>query len=88
MILTKLERRIIADLLELASDKFCNHGCNDYYLPGKGLSLEERRELILEMAYENDDPDEISYLENEEKCFDYTQDWRLMSYFAGKLISE
>lgn len=42
MSLKPYELKLIAKLLELASDKFANHGCNDYNLVKEaGLTLEE-----------------------------------------------
>jgi hypothetical protein len=36
--------KLAANLLEIASDQFSNHGCNDYELPGD-WTPEERMEL-------------------------------------------
>jgi hypothetical protein len=75
------EKNLIANLLEMASNEFSNHGCNDYRL--KGWTKEECRELDRKMHEWNGDP--------EEHCLDedhsIQMDWCLMAYFANKIRS-
>ena len=71
---------LIANLLELASDEFANHGCNDHPLP----DTPENRELWDEMVKENgEDPEDYCPITG--KGMIYFQDWWLMSFFADKL---
>ena len=77
------EVRLIAHCLELASNEFSNHGCNDFDLTDKDLNLtdKEKRELTLNMAVENGDPEEIHEVRNGDTR-DWASDWCVMSYFA------
>ena len=86
MKLKPYEMRLISHCLELASDEFGNHGCNDFDLTDKDLNLtdEQKRELTLNMAIENGDQDEIFEVRNGDTPR-YTTDWCVMSYFARML---
>lgn len=44
---------VAAEMLDLASDVFCNHGCEDHYLK----ATEGNIALVKEMIAESDDPD-------------------------------
>ena len=85
MILKPYEVRLIVHLLELASDEFSNHGCNDLSLTDSATDLtdDERREFALNMAIENGDQDEIYETRNGDTP-NYATDWCAMSYFARK----
>ena len=51
--------KAIARLLDMASSEFGSHGCND--LPRDffdGWTLEERKELVVDMHKKNGDPEE------------------------------
>jgi hypothetical protein len=77
---------LAADLLDLASDKFGNHICNDYSL--SHLSKEARRKLVLEMEAWNGDQEELARmiaLPADSVEFESTCDWYLMSYIAAQL---
>lgn len=83
MNLKPYEMRLIAHCLEMASDEFSNHGCNDFDLDTKSFNLtdNQKRELTLNMAIENGDPGEIYEVRNSD-TLRYTTDWGVMSYFA------
>lgn len=69
-----------ADLLELAADKFSNHGCNDYAIENN----EANRALVLEMEKFNDPEfDEADLNFSGDKI--YVMDWFLMRFCAAKL---
>lgn len=76
------EIKLISKLLEMASDEFSNHGCNDvedsFY---EGWTIEERIQLVKEFHEYNGDPEEFN--EN----FLYLGDDILMSFFAHKLLA-
>lgn len=74
----KNELELAAEMLELASDTFSNHGCNDYYLPEK-WSQDECDEFMLAMETWNRSP------ENYSPGCRVTDDWMVMSYLAAKV---
>jgi hypothetical protein len=85
--LTENECRIISDLLEMASEEFGNHGCNDYTIP----NTPENYEMISKIIQRNG-----AGLSKEEMKPDVgdtgkrilTEDWMLMDYFAKLLSGE
>ena len=78
-----LEKKLASELLEMASNEFGNHGCNDVdesiY---DGWSIDERRRFVKEFHEWNGDPEE--YDEN----FLHLQDFSLMNFMAHKLLNE
>lgn len=74
------EKILASEMLELASDQFAHHGCNDvhdsFY---DGWTIEERRKFIKDFHEWNGDPEE--YDEN----FLHIPDFALMSFLAYKL---
>lgn len=82
--MNKKERLLAAHLLEMASDQFCNHGCNDLNLKKLGWTTEERRNLMQRMHESNGDPEEFdpSY------DYEYFTDHWVMSFLADKLEEE
>lgn len=75
------ERKLIANLLNMAADEFSNHGCNDYPL----ANTQENRQIVSD-AYRGDDDewaDEILTFKGEKL---YTMDWLLMRHFAQKVL--
>jgi hypothetical protein len=73
------ERKLIGDLLELASSEFSNHCCND--APDdlfEGWTEEEKINLDKRMHEANGDPEE-----HDPNCVCF-MDWWLMSYFADR----
>lgn len=72
--------RLLASILELASDEFSNHGCNDYTLP----NTPENRALLVALEVWNDkqphDESELNYSRDRKQL--YMSDASLMGYFA------
>jgi hypothetical protein len=82
--LTKKELLLISTLLELASERFSNHGCNDYYLQPL-LTEDECIELDKFLHEWNGDPEE----HNPDWAKDGQQmDWFLMSYLSDRCKEE
>jgi len=81
--MTGKELKLVADLLDLASDEFSNHGCYDVddslY---EGWTKKEKTELCKYGCMVNNDPDE--YEDGDEIAFD----WVLMYVLAEKIRSE
>ena len=75
--LSKKEMNLAAKMLELASDTFSNHGCNDieenFY---NELTNEEKDAFIKEYHEWNGEPDEE---------FSDLADWTVMGFLAAKL---
>ena len=75
----KRELEILADLLELASDEFGNHGCNDFV-----LTRDETTDHMVDVAYYGDvDPADRAPFGGEM----YVQDHVMMDYFGIKIKS-
>jgi hypothetical protein len=72
------ELELTAKILDLASDEFANHGCNDLNLEQYGLPPETIENLHVAMAAYNGAPDERQHGK-------YTMDWYLMGYLAYRL---
>lgn len=80
--MTSNEQTILAKLLELASDKFSNHGCNDFPLP----NTDENWDLF-EAVLQTSDPAGWKMYPRTRPPSDkpiYFQDWMLMQYFQCK----
>jgi hypothetical protein len=77
---------LAAQLLDMAGDKFGNHGCNDFALPD--WSPAERRQLAIDYEKYNGDAGELEHLQGlpegsgEFECF---SDFCLMFYLAHRL---
>lgn len=76
---TNNELKILADLLEMASNEFCNHGCNDYELENSV----ENFKIISSNFYCDDEEFKPEYNPNNKKI--YAQDTMLMDYFKNKI---
>ena len=83
--------RLAAELLELASDTFGNHGCNDFKMTGR-FTDEERIALADLMNRQNLGPDyKTKYapdhddVDTAERIKYYTQDFALMDAMAFML---
>lgn len=80
--LTAKERKLICDLLEMASAEFSNHGCNDIEQDmWEGWTIEERKQFVKSYYEYNGDLNE--YDENHLEL----ADWELMNYMVHKLKS-
>ena len=77
------ERELAASMLEIAAEKFSNHGCNDVEesLFG-GWTLEQRQEFARQYHEWNGDPEEY-----DPKYF-HLPDWAIMSFLADRLRYE
>ncbi|HWY33966.1 MAG TPA: hypothetical protein VNX68_04925 [Nitrosopumilaceae archaeon] len=89
--MTKKEKLFLAELLEMASDEFSNHTCND--MPEellKNFTDKEKESLIKEYHEYNGDPEEIENSTSDLllEDFDCMPDWSWMSFFAYKLKEE
>jgi hypothetical protein len=74
------EKKLAAEFLNIASEQFSRHVCNDVDdLLFENWTLEERRKFIKEYHEWNGDPEE--YDEN----FLHLPDWAIMSFLAKKL---
>ena len=59
--MTTKENQLAAEMLELASDTFSNHGCNDVEdSVYEGWTLEERQQFVKEYYEWNGDPENYS----------------------------
>lgn len=72
------ERRLLVKVLEMASDTFSNHGCNDFNLKDHGLTKDEIKELQHAIAVNLD-------LEEEQEG-EWTQDWMVMDHLRKVVI--
>jgi hypothetical protein len=78
----KIEKyhKLIAVLLNMASDEFGNHSCNDFDLSIHIPNVNERRELVRAMYEDNGDSENF---DPEDDCI-WIHDFWLMGYFAGQ----
>lgn len=88
--LTAREAQLAINLLCKASDKFGNHGCNDFNLVEElGMSSQkERKALALAMEKWNGDEEELKRLEEDNGTHEWATDWYLMSYIAARIEEE
>jgi hypothetical protein len=83
--MTISEKLMVARLLEMASEQFSNHGCNDldnHFFAG--IPEEEIDDLDLKMFKINGDPE---CFEKGERIM-VAHDSGLMDYFSGVLLKE
>lgn len=81
--MTKNEKDLAALMLELASDEFSNHGCNDVdNRVWERWTTEERKAFVKEYYKYNGDPDE--YDERDLELSDYA----IMNFLGHKLAME
>lgn len=83
--MTDREKHLVAILLDIASNEFSNHGCND--MPENSFlnwTIEEKQALVKELYDFNGNPQDYDphdlHMLNEDSI--------LMEFFASKLISE
>lgn len=80
--MTRKEKKLASYFLELASDVFGNHGCNDVEDEvWENWTLEERQKFVKEYHEWNGDPEE--YDEN----YLHLPDFAIMSFLSHKLSS-
>ena len=83
MTLNTKEKQLAAKMLEMASDEFSNHGCNDIEdSVYEGWTLEERQQFVKEFHEWNGDP------ENFDKDWLHLGDSTIMSFLAYKLETD
>lgn len=77
----RVEYELAAKLLDMASDEFSNHGCNDFELPNtpENYALVESMELW-NVSESGEEPNEVNVSEDGQTI--YTMDWYIMSYLA------
>ena len=83
--MTSSEKRLLAQLLRSASDRFSNHGCND--LNQKELECLTKEEWVIldkKMQIWNQTPEE----HDPEHLHLSQTDWTLMCYFSDVLEKE
>lgn len=81
--MNKKEKRLVSFLLEIASDHFSNHGCNDFELEWvEKWNKKEKEALNREMH--------IWHMSNKKDYKDilYHSDYFLMSFFSNKIKGE
>jgi hypothetical protein len=84
MIFQPHELKLIAKLLELAGDKFSNHGCNVFDLvKDAGLSPEEAYKT--NQAYSECNGDSDDWTEEDMRCSDFLGDYVLMHWLSAKI---
>lgn len=82
--MNQLHRKLAAKMLELASDEFSSHGCNDFDLVKDGDMTREEADQFMEYVHvclAKDDP------EYERTKGHVTYDWLVMSLLAKELLS-
>lgn len=85
MTLSDKEAKIVAALLDMAGDKFGDHGCNDFRLSDHvEMTDDEKRVLDLAVHEDNGDPEE----HEPDQDHNYQSDFCLMFYFAARLRGE
>ena len=75
--------KLAADLLDIASEEFSNHVCND--IPDeiyRGWTIKERQSFVKEYHEWNGDPKEY------DPDHIYLPDWAVMSFLAHKLKNQ
>jgi hypothetical protein len=80
--MTPNEQTLLAKLLDMASDEFANHGCNDFPLP----NTDENWALYVAME-QRLDPGGWKMYPQERPPLDnpiYFMDWMLMRYFQER----
>ena len=74
------EKQLAAKMLELASEQFSNHGCNEVEdSVYDGWTIEERKGFVKNFHDWNGDPEDY------DEDFLHIGDSTLMAYFADKL---
>jgi len=84
--LSNLERQLAAHLLEMAADKFGNHGCNDFDLSELGFTEKQAQETVVAFHHWNGDPEELQdMVEHGMNWCTAMGDFALMSWMAHRL---
>lgn len=83
--LTDAEARLLIALLELASDSFSNHGCNDFDLTKAVPNLEDRRALMKSYNDYNGSPEDFEDDEKHGSQYELEDDSALMGYLTCRI---
>jgi hypothetical protein len=83
--LTDTEAKVLAELLELASDQFANHGCSDFELGKVIPDLEERRKLMKSYNNYNGSPEDFEDDVKHGSKFELENDAGLMGYLTDRV---
>lgn len=80
----KFEKELAAKLLEMASDEFANHGCNDYGLE----NTDENWKMVCAMhKWNGEDPEDLQDRPKKNELI-WTCDFLVMSYLAACLMGK
>lgn len=89
--MTKLQKKLAAYFLELASEEFSNHGCNDIDSDAIDIVLQmtnsERTKFCKEYHKYNRDDEETDIEDAQTEMLNMS-DWEYMSFLAYKLEQE
>lgn len=85
MELKPYEKKIISELLEAASDIFARHSANQYDLPDF-MTHKERHQLMKNIEYWNNSPEEYDEEWSPEDTITDGTDWVLMGYLADRVL--
>src|SRR2546429_9257827 len=85
IVLTDAEARLLVELLDLASDNFSNHGCNDFDLTKSVPDLEDRRALMKSYNDYNGSPEDFEDDDLHGSQYELDNDAALMGYLADRV---
>jgi len=83
--LTDAEARLLIELLDLASDSFSNHGCNDFDLTKSVPDLEDRRALMKSYNDYNGSPEDLEDNEAHGSQHGLHMDSAIMGYLSHRI---
>lgn len=83
--LTDTQAKLLVELLELSSDQFSNHGCNDFDLTKSIPELADRRELMRTYNEHNGSPEDFEYDDEHGSEFKDASDAAMMGYLADRV---
>jgi hypothetical protein len=83
--MTPKQKQIAAEMLEMASEKFSNSGCNDYELKVTPENVDFANKMMMAMTDEGEDEEDRQ--PHISDGIIWLQDWMVMDYCA-KLLKE
>lgn len=86
--LSRVEGTLLAELLDMASNEFSNHGCNDFELDKVIPGLKERRELMRAYNDYNGSTEDFEYDDTHGSKFALENDAGLMGYLADRVRAQ
>ncbi len=72
-------------MLDLASDEFSNHGCNDFELPNTQEMVDLLNQIEVWNVGPGQKPEEVHVFDPSKKKLD-SVDWLLMRYLSARLL--